>query len=293
MNRDTRWRVQYAAALLWLATTVALAGWWLVFGLSQAQRLQELGGDAAARLGHVQRMLAWEGSFLLLLLIGGGVALLIAITREQARRRQLQDFFSLFTHDLKTPLASLQLQAESLQEDLGPSAGGAALQRLMRDAMRLRLQLENALYYAQPEAGLFLERVRVHEALLRLAPDFPDLALSCNGDGVILVDRRAFEGITRNVLQNAVVHGRATSVSATVTVERAIVYIGLEDNGVGAPVKALRAIADARRRPTATSGTGLGLLISQRLLTRMKGSLLVAAAPRGGVVVTIQVPEAA
>src|SRR5687767_13160082 len=97
------------AALLWLATTVALAGWWLVFGLSQARRLQELGGDAAAQLGHVQRMLAWEGSFLLLLLIGGGVALLIAIRREQARSRQLQDFFSLFTHDLKTPLASLQL----------------------------------------------------------------------------------------------------------------------------------------------------------------------------------------
>jgi len=74
VNRETRWPVQYIVALLWLATTVALAGWWLVSGLSQAERLQELGGDAAAQLGHVQRMLAWEGSFLLLLLIGGGVA---------------------------------------------------------------------------------------------------------------------------------------------------------------------------------------------------------------------------
>jgi signal transduction histidine kinase len=293
VNRDTRWRGQYIAALLWLATTLALAGWWLVFGLSQAQRLQELGGDAAAQLGQVQRMLAWEGSFLLLLLMAGGVALLVAIKREQARSRQLQDFFSLFTHDLKTPLASLQLQAETLQEDLGPDAGGVALQRLMRDAMRLRLQLENALYYAQPDAGLFLERIQVHDALMRLADDFPDLALTCSGDAVIMADRRAFEGITRNVFQNAVVHGRATSMTATIDVEKAVVRIQLEDNGAGAPLKALRAIADATRRPAASSGTGLGLLISQRLLTRMKGSLSVASAPRGGVVVTLAMPEAA
>lgn len=294
MTREaTRWTVPYILALLWLATTVALAGWWLIFGLSQARRLQDLGGEAGMQLGQVQRMLVWEGSVLLVLLIGGGIALLIAIRREQARRQQLQDFFSLFTHDLKTALASLQLQAESLQEDLGPDAGGAAMGRLMRDTVRLRLQLENSLYYAQPDAGLFIERLNVRDVVAQLAADWPDLTVTCDGDGRVLADRRAFEGITRNILQNASVHGRATTVTVSITPQRPGVRIGFKDNGTGASSKALRAIADSRRRPAATSGTGLGLLISRRLLERMQGTLAVDAAPHGGIIVTMTLPEAA
>jgi signal transduction histidine kinase len=292
VTAEKRWTVPYVLASLWIATTVALAGWWLVFGLSQARQLQALGGETATELGRVQRMLVWEGSVMLLLLLGGGVALLIAIRREQARRRQLQDFFSLFTHDLKTALASLQLQAESLQEDLGPAAGGASLQRLMRDAVRLRLQLENSLYYAQPEAGLFIERISVREVVEQLAADWPDMTVTWEGNGSIHADRRAFEGITRNVFQNAAVHGHASEIEVSVTPQHGSVRIAFTDNGSGASLKALRAIAQSERQPTATSGTGLGLLISRRLLTRMHGSLQVAASPRGGVTVTVTLPEA-
>jgi signal transduction histidine kinase len=288
----TRWTVPYILASLWLATTVALAGWWLIFGLSQARQLQALGGETAAQLGHVQRMLAWEGTALLLLLLAGGGALIVAIRRELARRRQLQDFFSLFTHDLKTTLASLQLQAESLQEDLGAQVGGASLQRLMRDAVRLRLQLENSLYYAQPDAGLFIERLHVREAMTRLAADWPDLDVRFDGDATVLADRRAFEGIARNILQNAAVHGQASKIAVRITPQHPSVRIDVTDNGSGASLEALRAIASGERRPTATSGTGLGLLISRRLIERMHGALLVAAAPRGGVIVILTLPEA-
>lgn len=293
MTRHTRWTVPYALALLWIATTVALAGWWLVFGLSQARQLRALGGETAAELGRVQRMLVWEGSVLLILLLGGGVALLVAIRREQARRRQLQDFFSLFTHDLRTALASLQLQAESLQEDLGPAVGGASLQRLMRDAVRLRLQLENSLYYAQPEAGLFIERIHVRESVRHLAADWPDLAVTCETDAGVLADRRAFEGIIRNLFQNAAVHGLATAITVAARVQDGLVRIDFTDNGSGASLQTLRAIAQSERQPTATSGTGLGLLISRRLIERMQGTIQMTSAPSGGVVVTVTLPEAA
>lgn len=292
MTEHKRWTVPYVLASLWIATTVALAGWWLVFGLSQARQLRALGGETAAELGRVQRMLVWEGSVLLILLLGGGIALLVAIRREQARRRQLQDFFSLFTHDLRTTLASLQLQAESLQEDLGQAVGGASLRRLMRDAVRLRLQLENSLYYAQPDAGLFIERIHVREAIRHLAADWPDLAVTCETDAWVLADRRAFEGITRNLFQNATVHGQASAVTVVARGRDASVQIDFTDNGSGASLQTLRAIAQSERQPTATSGTGLGLLISRRLLDRMQGSMQVTAAPSGGVVVTITLPEA-
>ncbi len=292
MTRSSRWTASYILALLWLATTVALAGWWLVFGLSQAARLQALGGDAANRLGHVQRMLVWEGTVLLLLLIGGGIALLVAIGRERARRQQLQDFFSLFTHDLKTALASLQLQVESLQEDLGPSAGGPALPRLLQDAVRLRLQLENSLSYVEPDAGVFLERLSVQQVVAHVAADWPGLLVSCADDARVLADRRALEGVVRNLLQNAVVHGRATTVTVTVAAAASGIRISFTDDGSGITPAILRAIAASERRPIATSGTGLGLLISRRMVERMRGSLVIATAPRGGVVATVLLPEA-
>lgn len=292
MTREYRGTLPFVLALVWLATTISLAGWWLIFGLSQARQLQELGGETATRLGHVQRMLVWEGAFLLLLLLAGGAALMVAARRERERRRQLQDFFALFTHDLKTALASLQLQAESLQEDLGPDAGGESLRRLMRDTVRVRLQLENSLYYAQPDAGLFIESFDVRQAIAQLAEDWPDLSVHIPDTALVAADRRAFEGVVRNILQNATVHGAATTIQVIVDRAGNNVRLAFVDNGAGASVQVLRALAVDAHRPATTSGTGLGLMISRRLLARMHGSLTVTSADTGGVSVTVTLPEA-
>ena len=52
-------------------------------------------------------------------LVGGGLALFYYAKREQKRHAQVEEFFAAFTHDAKTALASLRLQAESLKEDFG------------------------------------------------------------------------------------------------------------------------------------------------------------------------------
>ena len=157
MKRD-RLTWQYAAAVAWLVFTVALASWWLIFGLSQARHLGALEGPDAAQVSRVTRMLVWEGVILVGMLMAGGVALLVAIGREQRRRRDLRAFFMAFTHDLKTSLTSLRLQAEALREDLPEAADNPNLQRLLKDSVRLQLQLENALALATADAA------RVHRA---------------------------------------------------------------------------------------------------------------------------------
>src|SRR5687768_16995352 len=127
--KRTTW--QYAAAAVWIVFTVALAVWWLIFGLSQARHLGALEGPDAAQVGRVTRMLVLEGTVLVGMLMAGGVALLAAIRLEQRRRRDLRAFFMAFTHDLKTSLTSLRLQAEALREDVPQSAANPNLQRLL------------------------------------------------------------------------------------------------------------------------------------------------------------------
>src|SRR3989344_8865891 len=105
----------------WLAFSVALAGWWVIFAyrfISAAMR-HDLADSVS--LEAKQRMLVYEGVSLIVCLIAGGIALAYYVLREHKRNEQIRQFFAAFTHDLKTPIASLRLQAESLGEDLAGS----------------------------------------------------------------------------------------------------------------------------------------------------------------------------
>ena len=62
--RQSRLTWQYAAAAAWVVFTVTLAGWWLIFGLSQARQLSALEGPDAAQVSRVTRMLVLEGAVL-------------------------------------------------------------------------------------------------------------------------------------------------------------------------------------------------------------------------------------
>src|SRR4029453_14279713 len=103
--KRTTW--QYWAAASWMVFTVALALWWLIFGLSQARQLGALEGPEAGQVRRAARMLVFAGAALVGMLVARGIALVAAIRLEQRRRRDLRSFFMAFTHDLKTSLTSL------------------------------------------------------------------------------------------------------------------------------------------------------------------------------------------
>jgi len=284
--------VAYVSALLWILLTVSLATWWLIFGLGQARRLQDLGGEAE-RLGHVQRMLTWEGATLIALLLIGGLALVVAIRRERARRREVQDFFMAFTHDLKTSLASLRLQVESLAEDLGPVGPASHCDRILKDTLRLELQLENSLFFAHASDGLLLEPVAIGALVQRVADDWPELVVRLTGDAVVRADRPALASVLRNVLQNAAIHGGASSVDVSVARAGDRVTLTLSDDGRGAPTRLVLSAPQPFARPLTASGTGMGLFVSGRLVTRMGGAFVCRSAPGEGFTVAITLPGAA
>ena len=293
MTWQSRNRLHYAGAIVWLLLTVSLASWWMVFGIRQARVLRSLGGEQANHLEVVQTMFMWEGSVLLGLLVAGGGALLISVRREHVRRREIEAFFMAFTHDLKTALASLQLQAESLQEDLPDAAGNPNLDRLLKDAVRLQLQLENSLYFAQPDGGMFLEAVNIQSVFEHAAIDWPELAVRVAGDAPARVDRRAMDSVVRNLLQNSVIHGAARQV--TVSVERGAsgrVIVTAADNGRGASPEIMGALGRPFIRHTPMSGTGVGLFVSRQLMRRMDGELRFSADAGAGFTAVLDLPAA-
>jgi signal transduction histidine kinase len=250
-------RLPYVIAVVWLLFTLSLASWWLSVGLS---------------LTDHARMFAWEGGAFIVVILGGGIAMVAAIWREQRRREAVEAFFMSFTHDLKTSLARVQLQAEGLREDSSDEHAREPLDRLLQDTVRLQIQLENSLYVAQPDGRLLRERLDVVTRCERLGADWPLLNLSITGHGYAMADARAFDSIIRNLLQNAVVHGDASCVTVAVGGTPARLQITVSDNGVGVE-PARRSRLGFTLAAGDTGGSGVGLFVCRQLITRMHGSL--------------------
>jgi signal transduction histidine kinase len=275
-----RHRLHYTVAIAWLVATVSLASWWLAIGLSLPDRMH--------------RMFVWEGAAFIGLLVAGGVAIVRAIRREHLRRQALETFFMSFTHDLKTSLASVGLQAENLREDWPVAANRAPLDRLLHDLVRLQIQLENSLFVAQPDGRLLREPIATGPAIARLAEDWPELTVNIRGSANVVADARAFDAVVRNVLQNAVVHGGAHCVE--VTVEPAAsgdrVRVTIADDGRGVEPEIFAGLGQPFARGSRTSGTGVGLFVCSQLTTRMNGILrfLRGESAGRGLTVVLELP---
>lgn len=280
---NTPWKLIAVGA--WLAFSIALAIWWLIFGLQQIERFQELGAanlQVANELARHHRMLMSEGATLILLLLAGGAALLYYIRTEIRRARRIQEFLGAFTHDLKTSLASLRLQAESLEEDLKESGQGRLARRLVKDTIRLEIQLENALLLAAPDSNssLLIEPVRLEPLLSSLAHLWPDLSVAIDGDGIALADTRALESVFKNLTQNAVVHGKANKLTIDVVREGLWTMIRFVDDGRGFHGE-ISKLGRMFERHSSTSGSGLGIGLAMRLMKGMGGDLRVIDVPQG------------
>lgn len=268
---------QIGAAIAWLAFTLTLAGWWLVFGLRQAKLIVELNHQQALELARHQRMLIWEGSILFGLILCGGAALISYIYQLRKRSRQIREFFATFSHETKTSIARLRLQAESLQEDLKDSQS-PILGRLIRDTVRLELQLENSLFLAQDEdVRLIFESISLSETLENFLHQWPDIEFKIDRDIQFMADRRAVESIFKNIIQNSVIHGKAKKIKVTAETQgEGRITIRFQDDGLGLQGD-VEKLGHLFHRHYSGSGSGLGLHIVRRLIQRMHGTIAFRA----------------
>jgi len=292
-TQKKRNRIVIALVGLWVVFTVTLAGWWLVFGLRQLELLNRLNLEGAADLNRHYQMLLWEGGILIMSLIGGGLALFYYARREQKRHAQVEEFFAAFTHDAKTALASLRLQAESLREDFAGAEPSPLLDRLLSDTLRLQLQLENSLFLVNLTRGkFFLEPISLSDRVDRLRHHWPDLVIAQSGDGVVMADARALESVLTNLVQNSVMHGRATEVTVNVKgTNDGRLIVSVKDNGSGFQGD-LNQLGRLFVRHTRGSGSGVGLYIARQLVKRMNGTISFSGESPAGFLAEMDFPNA-
>lgn len=266
-------KIKTFLAVLWALFTVSMVGWWWVFALNSHQTPDEI--------VRKHRMLMWEGSIFLGVVLLGGAALIFLSHRDQRRHEQLQTFFATFSHDIKTSITRLRLQAEVLEED-NVFQKSPVLQRLIHDISRLDLQLENSLWLSASESkNLLLEKLVLSKLLESVRGQWTELEFRIEQDAEIFADRRAMISVLRNLIQNAVLHGHATVVELSAqSLKDHKVQISVQDNGSGfaGNVKDLGLQMHPSRND---NGSGIGLYLSQRLLRKMQGQITFKKSEKG------------
>lgn len=294
-RRGLRWLA--IAAVLWLLLLFVLIGWWGWVVHAQAQKIAELqtlaglsSSETHARWLRTQRMLMWEGGAYFVLLAGVSGALVWLYWRDRRRTNALQAFLASVTHELKTPLTSIRLQAESLAET---SQSSALIERLLEDTSRLEAQVEKTLELARLEGGgaLVLQPLPIVTWLQRF-----HRSASVNGHvaidiepapaddaPLVLADPSALQIIFRNLVENTARHSQTPGAQAHVRVERLTdeVCVSFADDGAGFSEDA-RKLGALFFRGSRSQGAGVGLYLIQTLMHLMGGRAEFNASPARG-----------
>ncbi|SDF17247.1 sensor histidine kinase [Sporolituus thermophilus] len=227
---------------------------------------------------------------------------------EENRRKFLADV----THELKTPVASIQAMAEALQDGLVKDTDQQHryLGTIVGEAKRIDRLLRDLLALAELEAGalsIVKEPLDLgyfwHEQADRLAPLLSSKNLTLNlrlpnQPAVVLADPDRLAQVALNLITNAVRYAPAGSnIDVTITLSPPNASFTVRDYGPGIPAADLPHIWERfyrvdKARTRAAGGTGLGLAITRELVRYMGGETIAESTPGQGAAFTVTLPLA-
>jgi PAS domain S-box-containing protein len=229
----------------------------------------------------------------------------LRLAQAQEAVRLRDEFLSIASHELKTPLTALQLQLRSVlgREPLDDTIR-TKVERATRVADRLGQLIDALLDVSRIATGklkltfetfdLFAVVKEVAERF-REAADDAGCALSLDDGGPIsgCWDRLRIEQVLMNLLANAIKYapGRPIHISAVRAGELAILEV--RDHGPGIPETELSRVFDRFERaasPRSFGGLGLGLYVAREIVASHGGTIGAANALGGGTSMTIRLP---
>lgn len=233
-------------------------------------------------------------------------ALARAINATQARLIALLESQRAFvedaSHQLRTPLTSLQLHLENLQEALG-EANEADVNYVLAEMNRLTRIVDSLLAMARNESKApSLVTVDVHDVVFERAEVWRALAGEVDLDLRVdvpsslraLAVADVLEQVLDNLLSNAfdaTPRGGRVAITASHVVDHVELHVVDTGPGLGPAERELALRRFWRGRDNPSQGTGLGLAIVAQLLALSGGSIELREAPGGGLDATVTLRE--
>lgn len=296
------WLFGIAGALL----VIAMGAW--IGGRSMARRLARLGATAraitAGELGARTRIESSDE-------IGEAAEAFDRMAeRVEHLLRSQRELLASVSHELRTPLARLRVALDLANEARDPEAMQAEVVGLGRDLEELELLVSDLLVTARmdargPSAELPLrrEKVSVREVLehakARWSERNPErvVAVSVCTDALAEIDPRLMRRAIQNVFDNAHKYSDPSApVHVSLTAKDGLAVIEIRDEGIGiAPEDLTHVLSPFFRadRPEvlASSGLGLGLAFTRRIVEAHGGTIVLESRLGAGTTVRLAIPS--
>ena len=214
--------------------------------------------------------------------------------RIQRQIEQRTTMLAGVSHDLRTPLTRLKLQMAMMPPDVD-------VDEVNSDIGEMEDMLDDYLAFARGYQGesaspldfsAFLEQIH-HDAERRWGD--VQLRLTDNIDGQVSLKHNAMRRCVTNLVNNACKHAKLVHIAAKRDLTEDMIYITIDDNGVGIPEDRLEDVFrpfyrldDARNAEM--GGTGLGLAIARDVARNHGGDIVLKRSGLGGLNARISLP---
>lgn len=217
------------------------------------------------------------------------------LSRLERALKAEREFIADASHELRTPVAALNLQLNLLETASTPHERDEAMSDLKQGIARMRRLIEQILTLARldPERREESVPINLKTLIADIHGDYARIAATKSIEFrtvedervTIMADTQSLEALTRSVLDNAM---RYTPVGGAVTVQIGNAAVGphlrISDSGPGIPPQIRDKVFSRFYRADHASddaGTGLGLAIAQRAAERIGASIRLEDGPDG------------
>ena len=225
---------------------------------------------------HQLWMHVGEGTVFLILLSLGVLKIYNTRKKENELARLQNNFLLSVTHELKSPLASVKLQLQTIRKHkLDEATQNSLLQKALADNERLLRLIDNILLASKTgneTPALNLREINLKEAVAKLIEQsFTEsknrIQISFSENSLIKGDEQILAIIFSNLIENALKYSPA---DAKVEIEIQPDNICIKDTGSGIPDSEKQKVFDkfyriGNEKTRNTKGTGLGLYIVKNL----------------------------
>ncbi|MCL6524365.1 MAG: two-component sensor histidine kinase [Thermoflavifilum sp.] len=264
------------------------------------------------RIAHEERMREFkywgEGITFLVVILIGAAYVYRATRRQILLSRQQNNFMMAVTHELKSPIAALQLNLETLlKRKLDTDKQQKLLESMLGETNRLNHLCNNMLLASQFESRQYQmvrEKVNLSQLLMqciaeqqRRAPSHQIVA-HVEPDVWVNGDMLTLSLAINNLIENAIKYSpRGSTVELGLRREQNLALVSVADEGMGIPDAEKTKIFQrfyriGNENTRKTKGTGLGLYLTQKIIHEHQGIIRVLDRKPHGSIFEIALPLA-
>jgi PAS domain S-box-containing protein len=234
---------------------------------------------------------------------------------EEAVRNAVRlrdEFLSVASHELKTPLTPLSLKLQTLAREVDAQPGSpfvlkvrAHVEAGRRQIKRLADLIGDLLDVSRITSGQLKLRWEpvdfaavTREVITRLEPEATraecSLTVEAPGQVVVSSDRMRLEQVLENLMTNAIKYGAGKPIHVQLVEQPSRVVLIVRDQGIGiAPENQARIFERFERAVSERNygGLGLGLYITRTIVEALGGTIRVESQPAQGAVFTVELPR--